>query len=161
MSSFLTHTHIPRTPKGAFLRAVEAIGPKAMASELGCSLTHVYRMGASKKTNGETRDDIFGQAKKAFKVLVVEGLKDAAFIVADSFVSIIGGTISFKNNCPDKDTFQEEIVDSMTAVSRLMRVCQAYLDGKVSKAQMRLWQTKAKRELDELVEKAIQEKTNK
>lgn len=153
MATLLT---IPKNSREAYALTVKEVGAKKLSKELSVSLQHIYRMGASRKTNGEVRDNPFIQSQKTLRTMLKKGLHDAAFIVADSFARMIGGEIAFRDHTPDKDTYQEEMLDTAKATADLMEICQLYLEGKANFGQMRTVKKAAHNEIDQLVQKAVE-----
>lgn len=153
-----TSLTIPKNTREAYQQAVKAITPKEMAKKLDVSLTHVYRSCASKKTNGEARTNPIKQAKIIVKELIKNAKFDAAYVIAASIAHEIGGEISFRNHTPDKNTYQEEMLDTVSSVSTLMDFCQQYIDGKKTYIQMWWAKKNAHKEIDELVAMAKQVK---
>ena len=149
---------IPKNSKDAFAKSVDVIQPKQLADTLGCSLTHVYRMKASKKTNGEVRQDPISQTLKIIRNHIELGAFGLAYSIAELCCHAIGAEVSFRNHRPDKATYQEEMLDTAKATSGLMNACQRYIDGKISRLQMWWFKKKAHQEIDQLVAKAIETK---
>ncbi len=149
----------PKDPQEAFYLATQTIPPKKMASILNCSLTHIYRMRASKNHNGETRNNPFSQSLKVAREYVKSKMFDIWYSSVLPLVTVMpGAKIAFENRVPDKEHFHGEIIDFSLAAASLQETCRRYVDGEAEETQMRFEENEVHSAAGQLVEKAKEER---
>jgi len=101
-----------------FGMATDFIGPKVMASDLDFHVSTVYKMAASKKTNGETRKSPLIYTAIILINLAQKGNRALAVRIVDFFCRLLDGR--FVPNKPvraDKTTLSDELLDNLPALS--------------------------------------------
>ena len=149
----------PKDSAEAYRLAVKEVGAKTLSQQTGASLTHIYRMAADPKFNGEIRNHTFEQAYRVAKEMTQKGLKEAVFV---SISKIVYHLLKCKmvplTSVPDKDTAFEEHIDMSQATADLAAIGNMYLTGKATKDQLHEAEYQAYREIGEFTAKVVQEK---
>jgi len=101
-----------------FGMATDFIGHKVMASDLNFHVSTVYKMAASKKTNGETRKSPLLHTAIILINLVKNGNRALAVRIVDFFCRLLDGRfVPNKPTKADKITLSDELLDNIPALS--------------------------------------------